>query len=141
MSVQYVDGDTGNPDTIVFRADGNSENTLVIEQGELLHGDRDSFSSQGNFHRHEQPMEKARKRPAQSRLHRLGVNEALSRQRYATKIHRGTVYGRVEMWMTMVEDSDYYVPFEMSYNANMHETTVERYKIAWGQHQHHQRGR
>ena len=130
LSVQYVDGDTGNPDTIVFRADGNSENTLVIEQGELLHGDRDSFSAQGYFIDTSNQW-KSTQTTGPISLHRLGVNEALSRQRYATKIHRGNVYGRIEMWMTMVEDSDYYVPFEMSYNANMHETTVERYKIAW----------
>ena len=130
LSVQYVDGDTGNPDTIVFRADGNTENTLVIEQGEILHGDRDSFSSQGYFIDTNNQW-KSTQTAGPISLHRLGVNEALSRQRYATKIHRGTVYGRVEMWMTMVEDSEYYVPFELSYNANMHETTVERYKIAW----------
>jgi hypothetical protein len=30
-----------------------------------------------------------------------------------------------------VEDSEYYVPFELSTVMNLRETTVERYKIAW----------
>lgn len=129
-AVTYVDSDTGNADTITFRADGNTENTLIVNQGEILHGDRDSFSSQGYFIDTNNQW-KSTQTAGPISLHRLGVNEALARQRYATKIHRGTVHDRIEMWMTMVEDSDYYVPFELSYNANMHETTVERYKIAW----------
>ncbi|NBT33163.1 MAG: hypothetical protein EBT13_15020, partial [Rhodobacteraceae bacterium] len=41
------------------------------------------------------------------------------------------MYGLVEMWHTLEEDSEYYVPFEMSTIMNLRETTVERYKIAY----------
>ena len=130
LAVTYVDGDTGNPDSIIFRADSNSENVLVVDQGEILHGDRNNFSSQGVFIDSNKEW-KTSQTAGPLPVHRLGVNETLARQRFATKIHRGTVYGLIEMWQTMIEDSEYYVPFELSTVMNMRETTVERYKIGY----------
>lgn len=130
LAVTYVDGDTGNPDSIVFRADSNSENVLVVDQGVILHGDRNNFSSQGVFIDSNKEW-KTSQTTGPLPIHRLGVNETLARQRFATKIHRGTVYGLVEMWHTMIEDSEYYVPFELSTVMNTRETSVERYKIAY----------
>lgn len=134
IGVEVVDDNGANADLITYRAT-HTDNTLVLDQGEVLFGDNIAFSAQGKLYafttvRIEDDW-KSSQTAGPLPLHRLGVNEALARQKYATKIHRGTVYGDVEMWATMVEDSDYYVPFELSYNANMHEVTIERYKIAW----------
>ena len=130
MAVLYVDGDTGNFDSQIFRADSNDDNVVVVDQGEVLHGDRNNFSDQGIFAGSNKEW-KSSQTAGPISLHRLGVNENLSRQRFATKVHRGTVYGYLEMWQTIEEDSSYYVPFEMSTVMNRVETTVERYKIAY----------
>ena len=136
FGIEVVDDNGANADLLTYRAT-HANNTLVLNQGEVLFGDNIAFSAQGKLYTFDGSLNrvedewKSTQTAGPLPLHRLGVREALARQKFATKIHRGTVYGRVEMWMTLVEDSEYYVPFELSYNANMHETTIERYKIAW----------
>ena len=136
LGVEVVDDNGSNADLITYRATHNN-NTLVLDQGEVLFGDNIAHSAQGKLYtfgltpgRIENDW-KSSQTAGPLPLHRLGVNEALARQKYATKIHRGTVYKVIEMWQTMIEDSEYYVPFELSTNMNMAETTVERYKISW----------
>ena len=136
FGVEVVDDNGSNADLLTYRATHN-DNTLVLDQGEVLFGDNIAHSAQGKLYAFDGSLNRIEDEWKSSQtagplpLHRLGVNEALARQKYATKIHRGTVTRRVEMWHTMVEGSDYYVPFELSFSANMDETTVERYKIAW----------
>ena len=134
FGVEVVDGNGSNNDLLTYRATHSSDNVVVVDQGEVLFGDNIAFSAQGKL-RHLVPLAENDWKSSQTAgplpIHRLGVNEALARQKFATKIHRGTVYGLIEMWHTMEEDSDYYVPFQLSTTMNMRETTVERYKIAF----------
>ena len=136
LGVEVIDDNGANADVITYRATHTSDNVLVVDQGEALFGDNIAHSAQGKLYaldvvsRVENEWTSTQTVGPAS-LHRLGVQEALGRQKFATKIHRGTVYGLLEMWHTMVEDSEYYVPFEMSTVMNMRETTVERYKIAY----------
>ena len=136
LGVEVVDDNGANADLITYRATHTSDNVLVIDQGEALFGDNIAHSAQGKLYgldvvtRVENEWGSTQTAGPLS-IHRLGVEEALSRQKFATKIHRGTVYGLVEMWHTLEEDSEYYVPFEISTIMNLRETTVERYKIAY----------
>ena len=136
FGIEVVDDNGANGDFITYRATYSSENRLVLDQGEVLFGDNVSHSAQGKLYalslgtRIENDW-KTSQTAGPLPLHRIGVEEALARQKFATKIHRGTVYDRIEMWQTMIEDSEYYVPFEMSKVMNRNETTVERYKIAF----------
>jgi hypothetical protein len=137
FGVEVVDANGTNGNILTYRATHSSDNTLVLDQGEVLFGDNIAFSAQGKLYALDGSLNRVEDEWKSSQtsgplpLHRLGVNEALARQKFATKIHRGTVYGLIEMWHTMVEDSEYYVPFELSTVMNLRETTVERYKIAW----------
>jgi len=134
FGVEIVDGTGTNGDLITYRATHTSDNVLVVDQGEILFGDNVSYSAQGKL-RHIVPLVENEWKSSQTAgplpIHRLGVEEALSRQKFATKIHRGTLTKTIEMYMTLVDDSEYYVPFQMSTNMNRRETTVERYKIAY----------
>jgi hypothetical protein len=134
FGVEVVDGNGSNNDLVTYRATHSSDNVLVVDQGEVLFGDNIAYSAQGKL-RHLFPLVENDWKSSQTAgplpIHRLGVNEALARQKFATKIHRGTVYGLIEMWHTMEEDSEYYLPFQLSTVMNMRETTVERYKIAF----------
>lgn len=134
FGVEVVDGTGSNGDLITYRATHTSDNVLVVDQGEILFGDNVSYSAQGKL-RHIVPVVENEWKSSQTAgplpIHRLGVEEALSRQKFATKIHRGTLTKTIEMYMTLVDDSEYYVPFQMSTNMNRRETTVERYKIAY----------
>lgn len=100
-----------------------------------MFGDNIAFSAQGKLYASGPPRYENEWKSSQTagplNIHRLGVNEALARQKFATKIHRGTVTNVVEMWHTIVEDNDYYVPFQVSISMNRRETTIERYKIAF----------
>lgn len=137
LGVEVVDDNGANADLITYRATHTSDNVLVIDQGEALFGDNIAHSAQGKLYAFNGSFNRVENEWGSTQtagplpIHRLGVQEALSRQKFATKIHRGTVYGLVEMWHTLEEDSDYYVPFEMSTIMNLRETTVERYKIAY----------
>jgi hypothetical protein len=137
IGVEVVDDNGGNADLITYRATHTSDNTLEIDQGEVLFGDNIAFSAQGKLYYQDalsgrvENEWKSSQSAGPLNIHRLGVNEALARQKFATKIHRGTVTNVVEMWHTMVEDSEYYVPFQLSISMNKRETTVERYKIAF----------
>ena len=137
FGVEVVDDNGGNADLLTYRATHTSDNTLELDQGEVLFGDNIAFSAQGKLFTFDGSLNRVENdwKSTQSAgplpIHRLGVNEALARQKFATKIHRGTVTNVVEMWHTIVEDSDYYVPFQLSINMNRRETTVERYKIAF----------
>jgi hypothetical protein len=134
VGVEIVDDNGGNADIKTYRATHTSENVLEVDQGEVLFGDNIAFSAQGKL-RHLVPLVENNWKSSQTAgplpIHRLGVNEALSRQKFATKIHRGTVVGLIEMWHTLEEDSDYYVPFDLTTVMNMRETTIERFKIAY----------
>jgi hypothetical protein len=136
LGVEVVDDNGANADLITYRATHTSDNVLVIDQGEALFGDNIAHSAQGKLYAFDvgtrvENQWGSTQTAGPLPIHRLGVEEALSRQKFATKIHRGTVYGLVEMWHTLEEDSEYYVPFEMSTVMNRRETTVERYKIAY----------
>ena len=137
LGVEVVDDNGANADILTYRATHTSDNVLVVDQGEALFGDNIAHSAQGKLYTFDGSLNRVEDDWKSSQtagplpLHRLGVQEALSRQKFATKIHRGTVYGLIEMWHTMEEDSEYYVPFELSTVMNMRETTVERYKIAY----------
>ena len=137
FGVEVVDGNGSNGDILTYRATHTSDNTLELNQGEVLFGDNIAFSAQGKLYAFDGSLNRVENAWKSSQtagplpLHRLGVNESLARQKFATKIHRGTVIGRVEMWETMVEDSEYYVPFQISTNVRRNESNVERYKIAF----------
>jgi len=136
LGVEVIDDNGANADILTYRATHTSDNVLVVDQGEALFGDNIAHSAQGKLYALDVGTRVENEWGTSQTtgplpLHRLGVQEALSRQKFATKIHRGTVYGLVEMWHTLEEDSEYYVPFEMSTVMNMRETTVERYKIAY----------
>ena len=137
LGVEVVDDNGANADILTYRATHTSDNVLVVDQGEALFGDNIAHSAQGKLYTFDGSLNRVEDDWKSSQtsgplpLHRLGVQEALSRQKFATKIHRGTVYGLIEMWHTMEEDSEYYVPFELSTVMNMRETTVEQYKIAY----------
>lgn len=134
--IEVVDDNGANADEVVYRATYSSDNRLVLDQGTVIFGDNIAHSAQGKLYaldggtRVENEW-KSSQTTGPLPIHRLGVEEALARQKFATKIHRGTVLKRLEMWQTMREDSEYYVPFEMSKVMNSAETTVERYKIAF----------
>ena len=134
VGVEIVDDTGSNADLKTYRATHTSNNVFEVDQGEVLFGDNIAFSAQGKL-KHLVPLAENEWKSSQSAgplpLHRLGVNESLARQKFATKIHRGTVYGLVEMWQTMEEDSEYYIPFQLSTVMNTRETTVERYKVAF----------
>lgn len=137
IGVEVVDDNGGNADLLTYRATHTSDNTLEIDQGEVLFGDNIAFSAQGKLYAFDGSLNRVENEWKSSQsagplpVHRLGVNEALARQKFATKIHRGTITNVVEMWHTIIEDSEYYVPFQLSISMNRRETTVERYKIAW----------
>jgi hypothetical protein len=137
FGVEIVDGTGTNGDLITYRATHTSDNVLELDQGEILFGDNVSFSAQGKLYDLDGSLNRVENDWKSSQtagplpIHRLGVEEALSRQKYATKIHRGTLTDIVEMYMTLVDNSEFYVPFEMSTNMNRRESTVERYKIAY----------
>ena len=134
VGVEIVDDTGSNADLKTYRATHTSNNVFEVDQGEVLFGDNIAFSAQGKL-KHFVPLAENEWKSSQSAgplpLHRLGVNESLARQKFATKIHRGTVYGLIEMWHTMEEDSEYYIPFQLSTVMNTRETTVERYKVAF----------
>lgn len=132
--VEVVDDNGSNADVKTYRATHSSTNVLVVDQGEVLFGDNIAHSAQGKLYHllpHVENDWKSSQSAGPLPIHRLGVNEALARQKFATKLHRGTVKGLIEMWHTMVEDSEYYVPFNISVNMNRRHTNVERYKIAF----------
>jgi hypothetical protein len=137
FGVEVVDGNGSNGDILTYRATHTSDNTLELNQGEVLFGDNIAFSAQGKLYAFDGSLNRVENAWKSSQtagplpLHRLGVNESLARQKFATKIHRGTVSDLIEMWETMVEDSEYYVPFQISTNMNRRESDVERYKIAF----------
>ena len=136
LGVEVVDDNGANADLITYRATHTSDNVLAVDQGEALFGDNIAHSAQGKLYALDVGSRVENNWGSSQTagplpIHRLGVQEALSRQKFATKIHRGTVYGLIEMWHTLEEDSEYYVPFEMSTVMNPRETTVERYKIAY----------
>ena len=136
LRVEVVSDNGANADLVTYRANFPSTNEVVLDQGTILFGDNISHAAQGTIYGLNGSVRvydewKSSQTAGPIGIHRLGAQEALARQKYATKIHRGTVYGLIEMWHTMVEDSEYYVPFEISTNMNMRESTVERYKIAW----------
>ena len=136
LGVEVVSDNGANDDLVTYRASFPSTNELTVDQGEVLFGDNISHAAQGTIYGVNGGTRiydewKSSQSAGPLGLHRLGVTEALARQKFATKIHRGTVYGLIEMWHTMLEDSEYYVPFEISTNMNMRESTVERYKIAF----------
>jgi len=134
VGVEIVDDTGSNADLKTYRATHSSDNVLIVDQGEVLFGDNIAFSAQGKL-RHVVPLAENEWKSSQTAgplpLHRLGVNESLARQKFATKIHRGTVYGLIEIWHTLEEDSDYYVPFQLTTTMNRRETNVERYKVAF----------
>lgn len=136
--IEVVDDNGANDDEILYRATSSDDNVVEVDQGECIFGDPISYSAQGKIRPfisgvgYVDGQWKSSQTTGPVALHRLGVDEALARQRYATKIHSGTVYGTdLEMWMTIVEDSDYYVAFQMTKTINRREATVERFKIAW----------
>ena len=137
FGVEVVDDNGINGDILTYRATHSSDNVLTVNQGEVLFGDNIAFSAQGKLYTFDGSINRVENEWKSSQtagplpLHRLGVNEALARQKFATKIHRGTVSNVIEMWHTMIEDSEYYVPFELTINMNSRETNVERYKIAY----------
>ena len=136
LGVEVVSDNGANADLVTYRANFPSTNEVTVDQGTVLFGDNISHAAQGTIYGLDGSVRvydqwKSSQSAGPLGLHRLGVQEALARQKYATKVHRGTVYGLIEMWHTMVEDSEYYVPFEISTVMNTRESTVERYKIAF----------
>ena len=137
FGVEVVDDNGANNDILTYRASYDSDNLVTIDQGECLFGDNIAFSAQGKLYAFDASLNRVENDWKSSQttgplpIHRLGVNEALSRQKFATRVHRGTIYGLIEMWMTMEEDSNFWVPFEISTNMNMRESTVERWRIAF----------
>ena len=138
LGVELVDDNGSNADLITYRANNSTTNQVTVDQGEVLFGDNIAFSAQGKLYAFDGSLNRVENDWKSSQttgpvgLHRLGVNESLARQKHATKIHRGTIYGPiVELWMTLIEDSTYYVMFELSTVMNRRETTVERYKVAY----------
>lgn len=136
--IEVLDDNGANSDQIVYRSTSSDDNVVEVEQGECIFGDPISHSAQGKIRPYITGVGyldgdwKSSQTTGPVGLHRLGVDEALARQRYATKIHSGTIHGMVlEMWMTIVEDSEYFVPFQMTKTMNLRETNVERFKIAW----------
>lgn len=136
--IEVIDDNGANSDEITYRSTSSDDNVVEVNQGECIFGDPIAVSAQGKLRPYISGVGyvdgawKSSQTAGPVALHRLGVDEALSRQRYATKIHSGTIYGTVlEMWMSLVEDSDYYVPFQISTVMARLETTVERFKIAW----------
>ena len=98
VGVEIVDDTGSNADLKTYRATHSSDNVLIVDQGEVLFGDNIAFSAQGKL-RHVVPLAENEWKSSQTAgplpLHRLGVNESLARQKFATKIHRGTVYGLI----------------------------------------------
>jgi len=137
FGVEVVDDNGANGDLKTYRSTVTGDNLVTVDQGECLFGDNIAFSAQGKLYGLDGSLNRVENEWKTSQtagplaLHRLGVQEALARQKFATKVHRGTVYGLIEMWQTMEESSEFYVPFEISTVMNRRESTVERFKIAF----------
>lgn len=136
--IEVVDDTGANADQIIYRSTATGDNVIEVDQGECIFGDNIAHSAQGKMRATipgvglVENSWKSSETAGPVALHRIGVDEALARQQRATKIHSGTIVNaRLEMWQTIVEDSTYYVPFQLTATMNRRETFVERFRIAY----------
>jgi len=137
LRVDQIEEDATNGDEVTFSAHGLSSSRVVYEQPKVYVGDAVSQNSKGIL----KIVDGGQLLPSTGwtslnytgtgiGIHLLGVREVLAGQRLHTRVQRGDLYkGPVEMYHTLYDGARYFLPFQLSVEANSRTTTVEAFYV------------
>lgn len=137
LRLDQIEEDATNGDEVTFSAHGLSSSRVVYEQPKVYVGDAVSQNSKGIL----KIVDGGQLLPSTGwtslnytgtgiGIHLLGVREVLAGQRLHTRVQRGELYkGPVEMYHTLYDGERYFLPFQLSLEANSRTTTVEAFYV------------
>jgi len=137
LRVDQIEADTTNGDEVTFSAHGLSSSRVVYEQPKVYVGDAVAQNSKGVLKIVDggQLLDSTGWTSLNYTgtgigIHLLGVREVLAGQRLHTRVQRGELYkGPVEMYHTIYDGERYFLPFQLSLEANSRTTTVEAFYV------------
>ena len=137
LRLDQIEEDATNGDEVTFSAHGLSSSRVVYEQPKVYVGDAVSQNSKGIL----KIVDGGQLLPSTGwtslnytgtgiGIHLLGVREVLAGQRLHTRVQRGELYkGPIEMYHTLYDGERYFLPFQLSVEANSRTTTVEAFYV------------
>ena len=138
LRVDQVEEDATNGDEVIYSATGLDSSRVEYEQAKVYVGDAVAANSKGvllidtgSSLIPSGGWQSLNYSGTGIGIHLLGVREVLGGQRTHTKVQRGTFYGGiVEMYHTLDDDSNYFLPFSLTFYANIRQTEVESFFVA-----------